>query len=134
MILEIWPHYWAVLDFCWFTSMVLGCWYKIRHYFYWIFHFVKDLIILIFLLFLFSLLLTVAPVAYGNSQARDQIGAAAVGLHYSNTRSELHLWPKPQLAATPDLIYWARPRIEPTSSWRPCQVPNPLGHNGNSQF
>ena len=53
-------------------------------------------------LFLFSLKATGA--AYGSSQARGQIGAAAASLHHShsNTRSELHLQPMPQLTATPD--------------------------------
>ena len=45
-----------------------------------------------------------APVAYGCSQARDQIRAATSGLHHSrgNTGSELHLQPTPQLAEMPD--------------------------------
>ena len=76
------------------------------------------------------------PVTYGSSQARGQNGAATVvysaGWHhqipttsatyitaYSNTRS---------------LSHWARPGIKPTSSWIPCQVLNPLSHNGNSLF
>ena len=45
-----------------------------------------------FLLFLFSFLLTVAPVAYGSSQARGRIRSTAIGLHHSrNTRSKPHL-------------------------------------------
>ena len=42
--------------------------------------------------------------AYGSSQARGQIRAAASGLHHShsNARSEPHLKPTPQLVATPD--------------------------------
>ena len=45
-----------------------------------------------------------APVAYGNSWARGQIGAAAAGLHHSqsNAGSGQHLRPSPQLAATRD--------------------------------
>ena len=45
-----------------------------------------------------------APVVYGGSQARGQIGAVAAGLNYShsNTESELHLRPTPQLTAMPD--------------------------------
>ena len=41
--------------------------------------------------------------AYGTSQARDRIGAAAAGLHlsYGNAGS---------------LTHWARPGIEPASS------------------
>ena len=40
--------------------------------------------------------------AYGSSQARDPIGAAAAGLRYShsNIRSEPRLWPSPQLTAS----------------------------------
>ena len=42
--------------------------------------------------------------AYGGSQARGLIGAVADSLHqsHSNARSELRLWPTPQLMATPD--------------------------------
>ena len=45
-----------------------------------------------------------APAAYESSQARGQIGAAAASLcrSHSNT-SEPHLWPTPQLMATPEL-------------------------------
>ena len=41
--------------------------------------------------------------AYGGSQARGHIRAAATGLRHShsNARSELHLGPTPQLMATP---------------------------------
>ena len=38
------------------------------------------------------------PMAYGNSQARGQIGDAVAG----NAGSEKHLQPTPQLTATPD--------------------------------
>ena len=42
--------------------------------------------------------------AHGGSQARRRIGAIATGLHqsHSNTGSEPHLQPIPQLMATPD--------------------------------
>ena len=45
------------------------------------------------------------PVAYGGSQARDQIRAVAASLHHShsNTRSEPRLRPTPQLTAVPGL-------------------------------
>ena len=37
---------------------------------------------------------------------------------HSNARSELHLQATPQLTATPgSLTHWARPGIEPASSW-----------------
>ena len=60
------------------------------------------------------------PTAYRSFQAGGWIGAAAAGLHHShsNTRSKPHLWPTPQLMATPDpLSHWARTGIKPTSSW-----------------
>ena len=43
-----------------------------------------------------------ALAAYRGSQTRGQIGAVIAGLHHShsNVRSELHLWPTPQLRAT----------------------------------
>ena len=42
--------------------------------------------------------------ACGNSQARDQIRAAAMELHHSpsNARSEVHLQPTPQFVAMLD--------------------------------
>ena len=48
--------------------------------------------------FFFLVFFRAAHVAYGGSQTRDQIGAAAASLHhsYSNARS------KPHLTATPD--------------------------------
>ena len=54
--------------------------------------------------FFFFCLFRTAPVAYGISQDRGQIGTAATGLHHShsNTRSELHPQPMPQLVATLD--------------------------------
>ena len=44
------------------------------------------------------------PAAYGGSQARGLTGAIAAGLcqSHSNTGSELHLRPTPQLMAMPD--------------------------------
>ena len=54
-----------------------------------------------FHLFAFS---RAALVAYGGSLARGLIGAVATSLHqsHSNTRSEAHLRPTPQLTATSD--------------------------------
>ena len=54
-------------------------------------------------IFLFGLFRD-APAAYGGSQGRGQIRAAAPGLHHchNNTRSEPHLQPTPQLMATLD--------------------------------
>ena len=44
---------------------------------------------------LYFFLFRAAPAAYGNSQAKAWIGAAAASLRHShrNTRSELHIWP-----------------------------------------
>ena len=58
-------------------------------------------------LFLFFCLFAIswaAPTAYGVSQARDPIGAAATSLRqsHSNTGSEPRLQPTPQLMATAD--------------------------------
>ena len=48
--------------------------------------------------------LRAAPVAYGSSRARGQIGAIAAGLHHnhSNVGSQLPLQATPQLRATRD--------------------------------
>ena len=53
--------------------------------------------------FLFFFLLSRAPAAYGSSQARGWIGAAASGLHHSHCN-------------TGSLTHWVRPGIEPASS------------------
>ena len=73
-------------------------------------------------LFFFILLLLfffrATPVAYRSSQARGQIGPVAAGLCHSNAGSKPCLWPTPQLTKIPDsLTHWARPGIEPASSW-----------------
>ena len=49
--------------------------------------------------------LRVTPMAYGGSQARGQIGAAAAGLQnsHSNVGSESHLWPTEP--------WWKLPRL-----------------------
>ena len=62
------------------------------------------------------------PMAYGSSQARGWVGATATSIrhNHSNTRSEPSLWLTAQLIemAMPDpLNHWARPRVEPASSW-----------------
>ena len=49
-----------------------------------------------------------AVVAYGGSQARGQIGAAAPSLCHSSTGSEPCLRPTPQLTATLDPMSKAR--------------------------
>ena len=55
-------------------------------------------------LFFFLRLFRVTPVAYGGSWARGSTGAAAAGLHHSdsNARSEPCLWPTLELMTMPD--------------------------------
>ena len=48
-----------------------------------------------FLFVFFILFFRAGPAAYGSSQARSWIGAAAAGLCHSNARSEPHLQPTP---------------------------------------
>ena len=64
-------------------------------------HFVVFLLLLFFLFWFFF---RATPVAYGSSQARGGIGAAAAGLHHShsNVGSEPHLQPMLQLVAMLD--------------------------------
>ena len=54
--------------------------------------------------FFFLVFFRAASVAYGSSQARDQIGPTAASLHHSrsNARSEPYLQPTPQLTTTLD--------------------------------
>ena len=60
--------------------------------------------VFIFLFFCLFAISWAAPMAYGGSEARGQIGATAAGLHHSHShaRSEPRLRPTPQLTATPD--------------------------------
>ena len=69
-------------------------------------------------------LLRATPEAYGGSQSRGRMGAAActaaASLHHSHSKlgSKPHLQPTPQLTAMPDpLTHWARPGIKSVSSW-----------------
>ena len=54
-----------------------------------------------FSFFIFFLIKAVL-VACGSFWARDRIGTTVAGLYHSNTGSELHLQPKPQLMETLD--------------------------------
>ena len=55
------------------------------------------------------------PTAYRGSQARNQMGAAALSLlHSHNTRSKPHLRPTPELTETPD-----RKPTERGQGWNP---------------
>ena len=74
------------------------------------------------LLFYFTVfrLFRAVPVAYGGSQDRGLIGVTAAGVchSHSHTSYEPHLQPTPHLKAMPgSLTHWARPGIEPVSSW-----------------
>ena len=64
----------------------------------------SHMYIVFFFFFFFFGLFRVAPTAYGSSQAKGPIEAAAASLHHthSNARSEPHLRPTPQLMATLD--------------------------------
>ena len=59
----------------------------------------KELAYLLSYLFIHFYPFRATPSAYGGSQARGHIGATAASLHHShsNTRSEPHLRPTPQL-------------------------------------
>ena len=58
------------------------------------------------------------PLAYGSSQARGRIGAAAANYSHNNVVSELHLVTYTIAHGNAEyLTHWARPGIEPTSSW-----------------
>ena len=75
--------------------------------------------------------LRAAPMAYGRSRARDQIGGAAASLHCSKARFEPNLWP--QLKATPD------PWTVEARDWTWGLMGTsrgllPLSHNENSHF
>ena len=82
-----------------------------------------------------TLLFTAAPTAYGKSQARGQIGAAA-----ATPKPQQHqIWVASVTCAIAvacgkagSLIHWARPGIECATSQRQCQVLNRLSHNENS--
>ena len=68
------------------------------------------------------------PIAYGGTQARGRIRAAAAGLHHShrNARSEPHLWPTHNS--------WQRQILNPLMSGIKCESSSslPLSHNRNS--
>ena len=84
------------------------------------------------------------PVAYGSSQAKDQIRAAAASLCHShgNTRSEAQIQAASLMYTAysnlhflqqhRSLSHWGRPGIEPASSQGQCQVLSLLSHNENS--
>jgi len=68
--------------------------------------------------FRFVFLFRAAGVAYGCSQAKGQIRAAAASHSHSNMGSEPHLWHTPQLRATSWILNpLIEARDEPASSW-----------------
>ena len=87
--LDIWSGAWWSVKGFWFPSLEALSSPVFRFIFF---------IIYLFIYFVFCPF-TATPAAYGGSQARGLIGAVAAGLHHShsNTRSELHLRPTPQL-------------------------------------
>ena len=83
---------------------------------------------------IFFFLFRTEPIAYGSSQARGLIGAAAAGLSQNQA-----MWIKATSATytaahsnVRSLTHWTRPGIEFTSS-RILVSFMPLSHNGNSQ-
>ena len=66
--------------------------------------------------------------------ARGQIRAAAANLHHSHQPHQIQAASATYAAAcgnSGSLTHWARPGIDPASSWTLCQIPNLLSHNGN---
>ena len=62
------------------------------------------------------------PTAYGGSQARGPTRAVADSLCRNHSSGpELCPQPTPELTATRSLTHWARPGIEPMSSWTPVK-------------
>ena len=83
--------------------------------------------------FFFFLLFRAIPTVYGSSQARGRNGAVAASLCHSHrsTRSELCLWPTPQLMAILDP--WPTEQGQGLNPHpHTSQVCNLLSHNGNS--
>ena len=67
-------------------------------------YFQSSQCLILLLFFFFFCLFRATPTAYGGSQARGQIGAAATGLRHSHSNAG-------------SLTDWARPGIEPESPW-----------------
>ena len=67
---------------------------------------------------------------YGSSQAKGWIGAVAASYSHSNARSELCLWPTPQLMAMPDPSLTERGQgLNPCPQWYKSGL-LPLSYNG----
>ena len=63
---------------------------------------------------IFFKLFRAAPMAYGGSEARGLIGAVAAGLCHSHSNMGTYTTAHGNARS---LIHWARPGIEPTTSW-----------------
>ena len=80
------------------------------------------------------LLFGASPAAYGSSQARSQIGAAALQHSLNSARSELHPWPTHRSS----LQCWILNPHQQGKGWNPqphgsSRVLNPMNNNRNSQ-
>ena len=87
-------------------------------------------------LFFFLFLFRAALVAYGSSQTRGQIGAAAARLHHNHSKagSETCLSSIPQLVATPILNPLSEARNQNCILMGTSQVLNPLSHDRTSSL
>ena len=88
----------------------------------------------IFIIFIYFLLSTAAPVTHGSSQPKGGIGAAAKGY---TTAQQHQIWVASvtyvrACGNARSLTQWVRPGIEPASSQRKLWVLNLLSHSGNS--
>ena len=70
--------------------------------------------------------------AYGSSRARGWIGAAATPQPQEHWIQAISATYMAAWGNSGSLIQWARPGIEPASSWILCRVLNLLSHNENS--
>ena len=66
------------------------------------------------IIFFFLSFFRATPTAYGSSQARGQIGAAAAYTTATATLDQSHTVAHGNAGFLP---HWARPEVEPTSSW-----------------
>ena len=72
------------------------------------------------LLFFFFCIFRAAPAVYGGSQAKGRTGAVAASLHHSHSNHRIQAASATYATAhsnSRSLAHWARPGIEPTSSW-----------------
>ena len=77
-------------------------------------------VLFFFCLFVCFCLFRATPMAYGSSQARGQMEAAAADLHHSHSSTGFRprLWPNMRAhSKARSLTHWAGPGIEPPSSW-----------------